>query len=252
MLKREAGQHTVPLGPANVVLRGCMLRNTPHIHGLVIYTGHESKIMLNSSAPPSKRSHLERNLDKLVAVMFSILFSMCFIGAVVLGVWMQQHGKQHWYLEFNSPYDDPTTAKVWNVDKPVTVALLNFLTLITLYSTLIPISLYVSIEIIKFTQATFLISMDPHMFHKESGTPALARTSNLNEELGQVEYVFSDKTGTLTQVRVGAAAGAMQECDRPSAATDWLAWMLGCRVAVSTIGSDWLLPWMPGANTEQL
>lgn len=94
---------TVPLGPGNVLLRGCALRNTPYIHGVVIYTGHESKIMLNSSAAPSKRSHLERELDKLVVVMFIILFAMCLTGAIVLGIWIGGDGKDHWYLDFDNP-----------------------------------------------------------------------------------------------------------------------------------------------------
>lgn len=47
-------------------------------------------------------------------------------------------------------------------------------------------------------QAIF-INMDVEMYHAESDTPAMARTSNLNEELGQVKYIFSDKTGTLTR-----------------------------------------------------
>ncbi|CAL5349242.1 unnamed protein product [Camellia sinensis] len=72
-------------------------------------------------------------------------------------------------------------------------------TLITLYSPIIPISLYVSIETIKFIQSNQYINNDLHMYHVETNTPALARTSNLNEELGHVEYIFSDKTGTLTR-----------------------------------------------------
>lgn len=47
-------------------------------------------------------------------------------------------------------------------------------------------------------QAIF-INMDIDMYHEESDTPAMARTSNLNEELGMVKYIFSDKTGTLTR-----------------------------------------------------
>jgi phospholipid-transporting ATPase len=95
------------------------------------------------------------------------------------------------------------------------------LTYIILFNNLIPISLQVTIEMVRFMQvlknvmirqflcslvdylfvfekATF-INNDLEMYHVETDTPACARTSNLNEELGQVKYVFSDKTGTLTQ-----------------------------------------------------
>lgn len=61
-----------------------------------------------------------------------------------------------------------------------------------------PISLYVSVEVIRFVQS-FLINWDEQMYHEKSGTHAKARTTTLNEELGQIEYIFSDKTGTLTQ-----------------------------------------------------
>jgi phospholipid-transporting ATPase len=64
---------------------------------------------------------------------------------------------------------------------------------------LIPISLYVSIEMVKIVQSMVFIAMDQSMYHKETDTPAVARTSNLNEELGMVEAVLSDKTGTLTR-----------------------------------------------------
>lgn len=74
----------------------------------------------------------------------------------------------------------------------------NLLTFIILYNNLIPISLQVTLELVRFLQAIF-INMDIEMYHEESNTPAMARTSNLNEELGMVKYVFSDKTGTLTR-----------------------------------------------------
>ncbi|KAF3432268.1 hypothetical protein FNV43_RR27007 [Rhamnella rubrinervis] len=61
----------------------------------------------------------------------------------------------------------------------------------------IPISLYVSVEIVKVLQSIF-INQDIHMYYEEADKPAHARTSNLNEELGQVDTILSDKTGTLT------------------------------------------------------
>ena len=61
-----------------------------------------------------------------------------------------------------------------------------------------PISLLVTLEMVKFLQGT-IITKDKYMFHVPTQTPTVVQTSNLNEELGQIEYIFSDKTGTLTQ-----------------------------------------------------
>jgi len=62
----------------------------------------------------------------------------------------------------------------------------------------IPISLVVTLEIIKFFQAMF-ISWDASIYDESKDMPTKVQSSNLNEELGQIEYIFSDKTGTLTQ-----------------------------------------------------
>lgn len=53
-------------------------------------------------------------------------------------------------------------------------------------------------EVIRLGHSYF-INWDKKMFCVKKRTPAEARTTTLNEELGQVEYIFSDKTGTLTQ-----------------------------------------------------
>eukprot|EP00271_Cylindrocystis_brebissonii_P018675 TRINITY_DN5406_c0_g1_i1.p1 TRINITY_DN5406_c0_g1~~TRINITY_DN5406_c0_g1_i1.p1 ORF type:complete len:1348 (-),score=328.40 TRINITY_DN5406_c0_g1_i1:1253-5296(-) len=186
------GKQTLPISPNQILLRGCSLRNTEWIVGAVVFTGHETKVMMNAMDVPSKRSTMERSLDSVILILFLILFTLCVIGAVGCS-WFLDY--KYWYLQLedvkNEPQFDPAS--------PTVVGLLAMLTLLTLYSTIIPISLYVSIEMIKFIQSTQFINQDLNMYHKETGICALARTSNLNEELGQVEYLFSDKTGTLTR-----------------------------------------------------
>ncbi|XP_057417723.1 phospholipid-transporting ATPase 3-like [Lotus japonicus] len=186
-------KQTLPLSPNQILLRGCSLRNTEYIVGVVIFTGPETKVMMNSMNVPSKRSTLERKLDKLILALFATLFMMCFIGAIGSAIFVN---KKYFYLHLDSSEEGSAQ---FNPRNRFLVFLLTMFTLITLYSTIIPISLYVSIEMIKFIQSTQFINKDLCMYHSETNTPALARTSNLNEELGQVEYIFSDKTGTLTR-----------------------------------------------------
>ena len=80
------------------------------------------------------------------------------------------------------------------------IAALVFFSYVIILNTVVPISLYVSVEIIRFGHSWW-INWDQKMYYAKTDTPARSRTTTLNEELGQIEYIFSDKTGTLTQVR---------------------------------------------------
>jgi phospholipid-transporting ATPase len=180
---KEINKQVQPLGPDQVLLRGAMLRNTSWIFGIVIYTGHDSKLMRNSTSAPLKRSTVDKMTNTQILMLFFILICLCLISAIFNEIWTINFFTEHWYLG------------VINVGKNFAY---NLLTFIILYNNLIPISLQVTLELVRFLQAIF-INMDIEMYHEESNTPAMARTSNLNEELGMVKYVFTDKTGTLTR-----------------------------------------------------
>ena len=184
-----------PLTPQQLLLRESKLRNTDFIYGVVIFTGHDTKVMQNSTAPPSKRSKIERRVDKIVYLLFSILVLISFIGSIFFGIStredLENGTMKRWYLR-----PDDTTID-YDPNRAPVAAILNFLTFLMLYSYFIPIALYITLEIVKVIQCTF-INQDLHMYYEEADKPARTRTSNLNEELGQVDTILSDKTGTLT------------------------------------------------------
>jgi phospholipid-transporting ATPase len=177
----------VPLSMTQLLLRGCTLRNTKWIIAAVCFTGLDTKLMMQNKDKPLKRSHVDATVDSALYIIFSIQGFWCIFGAVSYSIWMHSNAVDHWYLPF-------VVDKI-DIDEEAALASLTYLVLVDL---LVPISLYVSMELVKFAQAWF-INQDLDMYYERNGTAARARTSNLNEELGQISYIFSDKTGTLTR-----------------------------------------------------
>ncbi|KAL0794464.1 hypothetical protein Bca101_065841 [Brassica carinata] len=190
-------EQRLPLSVQQLLLRDSKLRNTEYVYGAVVFTGHDTKVIQNSTDPPSKRSRIERKMDKIIYMMFGVVFLMSFIGSIIFGIETREdrvrnRGRtERWYLK-------PDEAEIFfDPERAPMAAIYHFLTAVMLYSYFIPISLYVSIEIVKVLQSIF-INNDILMYYEETDKPAHARTSNLNEELGMVDTVLSDKTGTLT------------------------------------------------------
>ncbi|TPX26285.1 hypothetical protein DIZ76_011747 [Coccidioides immitis] len=178
------GEKELPLAPDQLLLRGATLRNTPWIHGVVVFTGHETKLMRNATATPIKRTAVERMVNLQILMLVAILIALSLISSIGDLIVRITASKNLSYLD----YGNVNAAAQFFSD---------IFTYWVLYSNLVPISLFVTIEIVKYCHA-FLINSDLDIYYDKTDTPATCRTSSLVEELGQIEYIFSDKTGTLT------------------------------------------------------
>jgi len=169
----------------NMLLRGCFLRNIEYCVGLVVYVGPESKIMKNAKAAPKKVSNIMTQMNYMLYSVFAFQFLLIMAYSSISLLWNQDVGSKSAYLNLKQG----SYGETW---------IYNVLTFWVAYSHLIPISLYVIIEMLKLSQG-WLIGKDVKMYDRETDKFGMCRASDLIEELGQIDFVFSDKTGTLTQ-----------------------------------------------------
>uniref|UniRef100_A0A7N6BNQ9 Phospholipid-transporting ATPase n=1 Tax=Anabas testudineus TaxID=64144 RepID=A0A7N6BNQ9_ANATE len=179
----------VGTGIESLLLRGCTVRNTDYAVGFVVFAGHETKSMLNNNGPRYKRSKLERKLNTDVMFCVILLFAMCLVGAVGHFLWLQA-------LPGEPPYLVP--GRIGDPESASLSSFYMFFTMIILLQVLIPISLYISIEFVKVGQI-FFITNDIDLYDEETDSRMQCKALNITEDLGQIEYIFSDKTGTLTE-----------------------------------------------------
>lgn len=176
----------MPLSHENLLLQCCHLKKTAWVCGIAVYTGNETKCGENKGYPKLKRAQADKLIDRIALTIFVFqLIIMAVFGVAALISRSQELSAAFWYLRH------PAAAQhvaQWIV-LPIRFLLLT--------SYMVPISLKVQLDFTKLVYALF-INSDVNMYDPETDTPANAQNSSISEDLGKVEYVLTDKTGTLT------------------------------------------------------
>ena len=167
------------------LLKGSVLKNTNWVIGIVVYTGMNNKIILNSKKPRLKMSKVEKRLNFYLLFIFVFLILCCIVCSIM---------HRFKYLQHKKYYDN----FIFLTKSPNTESFINFFTYFLLLNTMIPISLIVSTEIIKLIQGIF-IRWDVYLYSKSRSCFCGVKSVSIIEELGNVNFIFSDKTGTLTK-----------------------------------------------------
>lgn len=181
---KRNGSEKLSLSKINTMMRGCQLRNTEWVIGVIVYTGSETKIQKNVEGAPVKISSFTKIVNKQTLFMALLFFAVNLVAA---------------FVAMGSVEELKSSAYLWGGETMTAgfTFLARFGTYCILMSNMIPISLLVTMDMVKFLASIF-IQYDEDMYYEEMDVPCQVRCLDLIEELGMIEHVFSDKTGTLT------------------------------------------------------
>ncbi|KAF0699074.1 Aste57867_10347 [Aphanomyces stellatus] len=178
---------TIPIGANHTVWRGCKIRNTKRVWGVVAYAGVDTKIMQGMTERDMKMSTIDAVTyatssdasDSQVVVIVIMLIALCIIGAAAYTIWSSPMLPSYLDNSVNNPF------------------ITSFFYFLITMAAILPITLYVSVTTVKALQGYFM-TQDLEMYDAERGMHMQARNKALNEQLGHITHIFSDKTGTIT------------------------------------------------------
>lgn len=201
------GEISKSLNMDHLILRGAVLRNTDFAYAIVVYTGSDTKIIKNLKPAKAKTSTLERQLNYFVGGAF-VFNAFLLISSVVIDyVGFIQILNLQKERQLTEPYDYAIAWYIGPVQDSAATELKNsILSYFALYSYVIPISLFVTMEVVRLVQGMFMTwdkKMESTLTSDDGSPPKViamrANNTNLNEEMAQLDYIFSDKTGTFTK-----------------------------------------------------
>ncbi|CAG9312880.1 unnamed protein product [Blepharisma stoltei] len=152
------------------LFRGAKLNGTSWAIGLIVYTGHDTKTLLNTRKPIKKTSSLERRINRWVGIILLILFGLV-VFSICAYYYISESSDRYSYSTYSLPE--------------------MFVTFTLLFNNIIPISLFVTMDIIRILQVIYI--------QINSRQRINFKTGDINEDLGQVEYVLLNKSGALTE-----------------------------------------------------
>ena len=172
------------LDKTQLLLGGAYLRNTPSVIGVAIYTGPDTKLRQNLMTKTSKQSKIEAKVNKYILFILFFQFLMCVAAGLGSKNFISSEASSKKYLR--------------GLDYSANVqGLLTYFTYFLLLNTMLPISLIISLELIKVAQGYFMQN-DIEMYSVIRDKTCKVSTYTITEELGMIQHIFSDKTGTLT------------------------------------------------------
>ena len=164
--------------------RTARIRNTWDMIGLVVYVGKSTKVMKNTQKRIFKQTNVEKKMNEYIKIVVILLILLLILLAAV-----STFDKMDFYYEKTILFSDRKLELFF---------IYSILGYLLLNNTILPISLIITLQIVKLVM-NYLFDLNNEYKDKETGKKTILKTVNLHEELGQIEYILSDKTGTLTE-----------------------------------------------------
>ena len=177
---------------SNCILRGGILKNVKYVYGIVIYTGKETKIMENIKKGKQKLSSLDKLLNTIVLIflVFAVIITVLFTSIGIAKMTNNLPKPEEGILGMDYVYYKQDTGN------KVLDGIRTFFGFFNIFASLIPISIMIALEVVKSLQ-TLILSMEEGYGVGDEKKKFLSL--KLHENLGNIKYIFTDKTGTLTR-----------------------------------------------------